>query len=259
MKISDPSFHLDAALALPQDEVHLWQIDLDAVSADQRRWRRMLSSDELARAARFHFHRDREHFTATRACLRIILAHYVGSDPSALKFHYSEREKPALDPKRDPPFDPECDPKRDPSLAGNQVEFNVSHSGARALLAFARSRAVGVDIEQIRDNFDPGAIAGRFFSEHEQRQLEALAPPERFNGFFRCWTRKEAYIKAHGAGLSLPLDQFDVSLRPGDQNALLATRPQSAEAARWSLREVPAEDGYVAALCVQGQGWRLRT
>jgi len=245
MKISDPAFQPDAALVLPQDEVHLWRIDLDAVATAEQRWQQMLSQDEPARAARFHFTRDRQNFTATRACLRIILARYLGSEPAALKFRYAEKAKPSLDPSLNLSF------------GGNQVEFNVSHSGAMALLAFARSRALGVDIEQIRENFDPGAIARRFFSEHEQRQLDALAPPERFNGFFRCWTRKEAYIKAHGAGLSLPLDQFDVSLRPRDENALVATRPDAIEASLWSLRDVPAEEGYLAALCVRGHGWRL--
>jgi 4'-phosphopantetheinyl transferase len=115
-----------------------------------------------------------------------------------------------------------------------------------------------VDVEQIRQNFDHEAIASRFFSRQEQQQLAALPAAERYRGFFRCWTRKEAYIKAEGSGLSLPLHQFDVSLGAGDSSLLLATRPDSAEAARWTLREVQAGDGYVAALCVQGDGWRLK-
>jgi 4'-phosphopantetheinyl transferase len=139
------------------------------------------------------------------------------------------------------------------------LEFNVSHSGSVAVLAFARGRALGVDVEQLRENFDHEAIACRFFSEEEQRQLAALQPSERYQGFFRCWTRKEAYIKAQGTGLSLPLHQFDVSLKPGEVNALLFTRPDSAEAARWSLQEVLAGDGYIAALCVSGHGWRLKS
>ena len=114
-------------------------------------------------------------------------------------------------------------------------------------------------MEQVRDNFDHVAIARRFFSEREQRELAALAPTERCHGFFRCWTRKEAYVKAQGAGLSLPLSQFDVSLKPGDEDALLSTRPDREEATRWSLREVPAGEGYLAALCVQGRGWKLRS
>jgi 4'-phosphopantetheinyl transferase len=207
----------------------------------------MLSPQELARGARFHLTRDRQNFIATRAWLRMILARYLGCEPAALKFHYSENDKPCLDPSF----------ADDPTFAEKKIEFNVSHSGTVALLAFARARAVGVDIEQVRDNFEPDAIAGRFFSEHEQRQLEGLSSSEKYLAFFRCWTRKEAYIKARGTGLSLPLDQFDVSIKPEDENALLATRPDASEAARWSLRGLQAGDGYIAALCVRGQGWRL--
>jgi 4'-phosphopantetheinyl transferase len=223
--------------------VHLWHIDLPAVAGAEPRWQKILSADERARAARFHFDRDRQHFTATRALLRTLLAGYVGSDPAKLVFRYSDKEKPSLDSQTSPP----------------PVEFNVSHSGAAALLAFARGRSLGVDIEIIRENFDPVALAHRFFSIHEQDQLAALDPSQKFPGFFRCWTRKEAYIKAMGAGLSLALDQFDVSLRSGDENALLATRPDPSESGLWSLREVPTSTGYVGALCVRGHGWQLKS
>ena len=243
MNISDAAFQIEPRMALPEDEVHLWLVDLASVAAGEKRWEQLLSSDERARAARFHFSKDRQYFTATRALLRTILGSYVDSDPTELVFRYSEKEKPSLNP----------------SPSGSSVEFNVSHSGALALLAFAKGRALGVDVEQVRENFDHEAIARRFFSEEEQRQLAALAPAGRHRAFFRCWTRKEAYIKAQGTGLSLPLKQFDVSLRPGDLDALLSTRPDSAEAARWSLREVPVGADYVAALCVRGHGWRLKS
>lgn len=243
MNISDAAFRLETRIALPEDEVHLWRVDLAAVAKAEQRWEQILSADERARAARFHFSQDRQYFTATRALLRTILGSYVDSDPTELVFHYSEKEKPSLSS----------------SQPGNQVEFNVSHSGTIALLAFARGRALGVDVERLREDFDHDAIARRFFSEQEQRQLATLAPSERYHSFFRCWTRKEAYIKAQGTGLSLPLHQFDVSLRPGDVNGLLSTRPDSAEAAHWSLWEVPAGDGYVAALCVRGHGWCLKS
>jgi 4'-phosphopantetheinyl transferase len=243
MEISDAAFRLEARIALPEDEVHLWRVDLATVAKGEQRWAQILSADERERAARFHFSQDRQFFTATRALLRTILASYVESDAKELVFRYSEKEKPSLSP----------------SQSGNQVDFNVSHSGTIAMLAFARERALGVDVEQLREDFDHEAIARRFFSEQEQRQLAALAPSERYHGFFRCWTRKEAYIKAQGAGLSLPLHQFDVSLRPGDLNALLSTRPDSTEAEHWSLQEVPAADGYVAALCVRGHGWCLKS
>jgi 4'-phosphopantetheinyl transferase len=243
MNISDAAFRLEARIELPEDEVHLWRVDLATVAKGEQRWEQILSADERARAARFHFPRDRQYFTATRALLRTLLGSYLDSDPAELVFRYSEKEKPSLSP----------------SQSGGEVEFNVSHSGERALLAFARKRAVGIDVEQLRENFDHAAIARRFFSEQEQRQLAALAPAERYHGFFRCWTRKEAYIKAQGTGLSLPLHQFDVSLEPGDLNALRSTRPDSTEAEHWSLQEVPAADGYVAALCVRGHGWCLKS
>jgi 4'-phosphopantetheinyl transferase len=243
MHISDAAFQLRARLTLPENEVHLWRVDLSAVAAEEPKWQQILSAEERARASRFHFSRDRQYFTATRALLRVILAGYIASEPAELVFRYAEKGKPSLSPHH----------------SGNQVEFNVSHSGTRALLAFARGRALGIDVEQIRENFEPEALAVRFFSAHEQSHLAALEPSQKYQGFFRCWTRKEAYIKAEGSGLSLPLPQFDVSLKPGDENALLATRPHDAEAGLWSLREIPAGDGYVAALCVQGHGWRLKS
>jgi 4'-phosphopantetheinyl transferase len=242
MHISDPDFQLGTQLRLAEDEVHLWRIDLAAVASAEKRWQKILSVAERARAARFHFERDRQDFIATRALLRTLLASYLGAEAAELLFRYSEKEKPSLDPQ----------------ASHDLLEFNVSHSGTAALLAFARGRALGVDIEIIREDFDPVALAHRFFSKHEQGQLAALDPSEKYRGFFRCWTRKEAYIKAVGTGLSLPLDQFDVSLRPADENALLATRPETSEAAEWSLREVPVGDGYVGALCVRGHGWRLQ-
>jgi 4'-phosphopantetheinyl transferase len=243
MNIDDVRFEAPAPLSLPENEVHLWRIELDAVAAGELRWRGILSSEEQARADRFHFARDRQNFSATRALLRILLAKYLECGTEDLSFVYGERDKPSLAKHPDT----------------GRVEFNVSHSGSRALLAFARGRELGVDIEQIRSNFDHEGLARRYFSAAEQEALAALEPAEKCAGFFRCWTRKEAYIKAHGAGLSLPLSAFDVSLVPGEQNALVATRPDAGEAALWTLREVEAGEGYEAALCVRGKGWVLRS
>jgi len=242
MNIADASFQIEAPLGLPQNEVQLWRVDLDAIRADESRWQKELSPDELIRASRFHFPADRQRFAASRALLRTILGGYLATEPKRLDFSYSNKEKPSLGPAH----------------ADTDVTFNVSHSGGIALLAFARRREIGVDVEQVRSNFDVEAIARRFFSAHEQEQLAALANEEKFEAFFRCWTRKEAYIKAVGEGLSLPLHQFDVSLAPGNKDALLATRPTGSQAALWSLREVPAGAGYVAALCARGRGWHLK-
>ena len=241
MNIADASFQLQSPLTLPQDEVQLWRVDLEAVAAGEQRWQQILSADEQVRASRFHFPRDRQYFTAGRALLRTIMAGYLGCAPGDLSFVYSEKDKPSLGT----PYD-------------NGIAFNISHSGGVALLAFTRGRELGVDVEKIRQDFEVEAIARRFFSVHERDQLSAVATGLGFEAFFRCWTRKEAYIKAIGTGLSLPLHQFDVSIKAGDQDALLATRPDGSEAGRWSLREVPAGPGYVAALCVRGTGWHLK-
>ncbi len=125
------------------------------------------------------------------------------------------------------------------------------------MLAFTRGREIGVDVEQVRSDFDVDAIARRFFSAHEQRQLADLPAEKKPDAFFRCWTRKEAYIKATGDGLSLPLSQFDVSLDPEKQTRCWRRGPTSPKPGRWLLREVPGGPGYIAALCVRGQDWKL--
>jgi len=239
--ITGSGFQIESPLSLPEDEVQLWRIDLEALGGDEARWQKLLSADEAARASRFHFARDRQRFVAARALLRTILACYLATGPGSLHFSYSKKEKPSLGPAH----------------AGSDVKFNVTHSGGIALLAFTRHREIGVDVEQVRHDFEASAIARRYFSTHEQNQLADLPAEEKAAAFFRCWTRKEAYIKATGDGLSLPLSQFDVSLTPGDKNALVATRPDESEAGSWLLREVPAGTGYVAAACVRGRDWKL--
>ena len=241
MNITDSGFPIEASLPLPDDEVQLWRVDLEAIGGDEARWQQVLSSDELARASRFHFSRDRQHFVAARALLRRILGSYLAMDPNSLSFSYSKKEKPSLGPAH----------------VDSGITFNLSHSGGIALFAFSRRRDVGIDVEQVRRDSDLEAIARRFFSAREQSQLAASPTEEKFDAFFRCWTRKEAYIKATGDGLSLALSEFDVSLRAGDTNALLETRPDGSEARRWLLQEVPAGPGYIAALCVRGQDWKL--
>jgi 4'-phosphopantetheinyl transferase len=245
MNITDSSFRIVAPLALPEDEAQLWRADLDAIGADESRWQEVLSPDESARASRFHFSRDRQRFVASRALLRMILAGYLASDPATdpgrIGFSYSNREKPSLGPPHDV----------------SEIRFNLSHSGGIALFAFTRHREIGVDVEQVRRDSDLEAISRRFFSAHEQGQLASLSPEERIEAFFRCWTRKEAYIKATGDGLALPLSQFDVSLHASNSSALLETRPDASEAGLWHLREVPAGPGCIAALCVRGDNWKL--
>jgi len=251
--ITDSNFVLATPVGLPPNEVQLWRAEIDHLCAEEARWQKVLSAEEKNRASRFHFPADRQRFAASRALLRIILSGYLNLDPSTIAFAYSSKEKPSL---------------AEPQMASG-LTFNVSHSAGVALFAFAREREIGVDIEQVRSTSDLDGIARRFFSAAEQRQFFAFPPDEKIRAFYRCWTRKEAYIKATGDGLSLPLSQFDVSLesgsklgssKHGSKNALLATRPDPSAARQWHLREVPAGPGFMAALCVRGvecavRGW----
>jgi 4'-phosphopantetheinyl transferase len=200
-----------------------------------------LAADEQARAERFHFERDRGHFIVARGVLRAILGGYLKRAPEGLSFCYGSHGKPAIAGES----------------GGDAIRFNVSHSHGIALYAVTRGREVGVDLERIRFNLAVAEIAERFFSRREVAMLRALPTEEQREAFFRCWTRKEACLKARGEGLSLPLDQVDVSLAPGEPDAAPGTQPDSSDASRWSLQELAPAPGYVAALAVEGHGWRL--
>ena len=241
MKTGQVEFRPGSPRNLEMDEVHLWRLDLKAAACGVEKWKSILSPDEKTRAARYYRETDRQYFITARATLRQILGSYLSVDPGALTFCYSAKEKPSLGGAE----------------ASSGIEFNISHSGNMALLAFARQREIGVDVEQIRRDFDTGQIAARFFSAAEQRQLAALPEEQRSEAFFLCWTRKEAYIKATGKGLSLPLHEFDVSLAPKEHNALLATRPDPQERSKWAMRDIAVPGEYAAAICVSGTGWRL--
>jgi 4'-phosphopantetheinyl transferase len=233
--------HPPAGLTLSGAEVHVWRACLDLDSSCVEYLQHVLSADELHRAARFHFPRDRRRFTVARGVLRDILGRYLGVPPSELGFRYSAYGKPALAAGFD--------------AVG--VRFNISHSHEMALFAVTCGREIGVDIEHLGRKIRGEEIAQHFFSAHECASLRALPAAAKHEAFFNCWTRKEAYIKAHGEGLSLPLDQFDVSLAPGEPAALLATRNDPREVLRWSLLALTPGPGYVAALAVEGQGWQL--
>jgi 4'-phosphopantetheinyl transferase len=227
--------------ALTLDAVHIWRIALDIDDAVFSRLWDILADDERRRADRFHFEKDRRHFTAGRGALRAILAGYLDLRPQEIRFIYTNYGKPLL------------------TNANEPLRFNLSHSHGLALLAVTLGREIGVDLEYVRDNLerDGELLAERFFSSREVAVLRSLPHELRRQAFFTCWTRKEAYIKANGKGLSLPLDQFDVTLHPDEPAALLATRPDAQEAGRWSICGLSPADGYVAALAVEGHSWRL--
>jgi 4'-phosphopantetheinyl transferase len=226
-----------AMLLLGSDEVHVWRVSLDLPIARVASLGQTLVADERTRAERFHFEKDRSHFIVARGFLRAILGRYLNRDPRALRFCSNPYGKPSLAQE---------------SGGDAPLSFNVTHADALALYAVARNRVIGIDLEHIRIDVECDSIAEHFFSPHERRMLGAVPSTLRQEAFFRCWTRKEAYIKAKGMGVSLALDQFDVSVSPGEPAALLETREEGQDNSRWSLHDLPVGEGYVAALAVEG-------
>ncbi len=222
--------------------MHVWRAGLEPGAQTLRRRRELLSTDERERADRFYFQRDREHFVAARGGLREILGRYTGASPQSLRFSYDHYGKPSLSGE----------------AGGTPLRFNVSHSGGVALYAVTVGRAVGVDVERVREDFAGLDIAKNFFSPHEVAALSELPAEHLATAFFDCWTRKEAYIKARGLGLSHPLHLFTVSLTPGRPAALLRTDDDPEEAARWSLVELFPGEGYRGALAFEGELSSLR-
>ena len=229
-------------LALGDSDVHLWRASLDLTVEHIQALQRSLTPDEQVRADRFHFQRDRDRFIVARGVLRDILGRYLGVEPGHLRFRYSPFGKPALTQE----------------LGGEKLRFNLAHSNGLALYAVTRSREVGVDLEYVRAELADSEIAERFFSPREIASLGTVPRHLRKEAFFNCWTRKEAYVKARGVGLSLPLDQFDVSLIPGEPAALTTVVGDTQESGRWSLQEICPGPGYVAALAVEGASYRLK-
>ena len=224
-------------LVLPENEIHVWRAPLACEEKTLRKLEVTLSSDELARANRFFAVRDRSNFIAARGILRELLGKYQNQAPAKLKFNYSSKGKPSLQPEED----------------HASMHFNISHSHGLALLAFAANRNVGVDVEWVRPSVEVEEIAERYFSPREVAELKTLEPSSRTEGFFQCWTRKESYIKARGEGLHIPLESFSVSLTP-DRPAVL----DSADSSRWKLYSIALDEGYVGALVGAGKDWQPR-
>ena len=230
-----------SSLVARPDEVHVWRVRLDADASEVARHAAVLTADERARAERFFFDVHRRRFTVARGVLRHVLGRYLGVRPEALRFDYGPQGKPLL---------------RRP--AGTALRFNVSHSGALALIAVTAERDLGVDVERVDPERAAVKIAERFFAPEEVAVFRSLPEEQREEGFFNAWTRKEAYMKATGRGLTLGLDRFVVTLRPGEEARLVSTAWHPPDAARWTMRALDPGPGYAAALAVEGDGWRLR-
>lgn len=226
------------SLSLATGEVHVWRVELEQPEHLLEKFRKTLDQYELDRASRFHFEKHRRHFTVGRGVLRQLLSQYLGTKPEAIRISYGAYGKPALSGEHE----------------DSRLRFNMSHSHEVALFAFAEDREIGVDVEHIRSDFASEEVARRFFSRREVETFNALPQHDQVTGFFKCWTRKEAFIKVIGRGMSQPLDKFDVTL---EQPAALLW-VSGDDASRWSLYDLEVGGDYAGALAVEGQVSSIR-
>lgn len=222
---------------LSESSLHLWRLALDVSSECRARLEKLLSPAEKMRAERFVHDHDRRHSTVTRAVLRILVGQYLGKRPEACLIESKDREKPfVLENGRPSP-----------------LRFSLSHSHGHALLGFTLNHEIGVDLEQLRPLPDAGELAKRYFSLAESREIMDLDGEQRMEGFLNCWTRKEAYVKARGRGLEIPLNSFAVRCSPGAPPEL-----RSVDSANWSMHSFRPFHDFVAAVVVEKKGWELQ-
>lgn len=222
-------------LTLTRSDVHIWRASLERPEAEVARLHQLLSADEQARAARFHFEIHQRRFIVGRAILRQLLGRYLNMDNRLIRFYKTEYDKPYIKHL----------------LNGSELCFNVSHSHEMALYAFTRDRRVGIDIEYRRRIIDLDSIAEHFFAPSEVETLMRFSPQVRPNAFLNCWTRKEAYIKGLGEGLSHPLHTFTVTLAPGQPARLVSDQGDPTAPDRWQFTAFDAHIDYQSAIAVE--------
>jgi 4'-phosphopantetheinyl transferase len=224
--------------AVGQDWIDVWPIRLVAPDSAVERFAGVLSPEESARASRFRFDHLKRSYLLSTGALRVLIGRYLGINPLLIRFKLGEKGKPRV--------------------SGQRLCFNASHSGSLALFAFTMGCELGVDVEEIRPLVDMNEIAQRFFCAEEAAELLSIPDGERCHAFFLCWTRKEAYLKAIGEGLSAPLDRFRVTLRPEETCRFLHLWNDPLAAEEWNLYNLEPAPGYAAALAYRGFRRRVR-
>ncbi len=216
-----------------KNNVHVWKFSLDLSDRTLKEFWNFLSKEEKLRAQRFRFEKHRNAFLAAHAQMRYLLARYLECSVKDIRFEHNEHGKPYL--------------------PGSHIEFNLSHSKQVGLLAVNLNEPLGVDVEWRRPDFGGMKIARRFFSPQEVTELEQLPEDQRVHAFFNGWSRKEAYIKALGKGLAIPLSKFSVSLSPRKPAKLLSTEHDPGQLKRWKLYNLNVGDDYSGALLISKQ------
>ncbi len=224
-------------LRLEPDTIHVWGFALDGEPEVIERCRTMLSSQERHRADRFVFARDRTRYIVAHGVLRCLLGRYCGVAAESLDFEASATGKPAL--------------RNAPS-----PHFNLTHSDDGALLGVSATHELGIDLERVRANIEAHAISRHYFFGSEREAIEASATPDKT--FFRYWVAKEAVLKAQGIGLGFPLDRFRVAFFPGDETARIDTFDSTALSGDWTVKMLPTESGWLAAVAARGKAWMAK-
>jgi 4'-phosphopantetheinyl transferase len=224
--------------ALSASDVHVWSVELDAWLPEIRSLQALLSAEERARAAKFVFGKDGARFVLRRALLRQILGGYAGQKPGLLKFDHTVQGRPLLAHES----------------GGDTLRFSLSHAGGLVLVAVARQRQIGIDVERVREGFEWRPMLDTVFSEAEGIAFNVLPEAQKTGAFFNAWTRKEAYLKATGEGIATSLRQVEMSLRA---QKIMRIGGDVAAAAAWSLRDWAPAPGFIASLVVHGHDWRL--
>ncbi len=242
MDLTDFCRASDRNLRLEDAEIHVWRVFLNPPAEVADSLQKNLSSDERQRAGRFYSKKNQLRFTVARGALREILGSYLSLPPREIRFRYTDHGKPELD-----------------LLSGAEtIRFNISHSRELALYAVTLNREVGIDVEYVRAGFPIDEIAPQFFSAQENAALSALPPDERERAFFACWTRKEAYVKADGKGLSIPLDKFDVPVDPAASRFPLHVHGDPIASSEWLIQSLRPGEDYFAAVAVRRPDWRMK-
>jgi 4'-phosphopantetheinyl transferase len=218
-------------LPLPKREVHVWHTDFERPISSVHD---LLDPEEQQRAARFKVDAARKQFIVSHAFLRLALERYLGIPARDIKFRVAAYGKPELDLDAD-------------------LKFNLSHTEGTAVLALARERRVGVDVERVRENLKPLELAERFFSAAEAAWLRSQPAAQHISAFFACWTAKESYIKACGDGFFMPLSGFSIIPQGANKPLRLELQDKTEPAAAWSLWQLDLGPNLRAALAAEGR------
>lgn len=219
---------------LEMHQAHVWSAVLNCSIQKLAFFFNLLDADEQVRASRFHFEKDRHQFIASHGILRAILSGYLNISPEKIIFSYNEFGKPFIENQTD-------------------IQFNLSHSKNITLIAITKNYSIGVDIEYIKQTRDVDAIAERYFSTREYSALKQLPTEERQKAFFNVWSRKEAFLKAHGQGLSYSLEKVEVSLATSEPAKFIAIHDENENISEWKLYNLEPAHDFAAAVAIKGE------